>query len=405
MMKSTLNRLSFLGLACAGALHLQAGDWTQFRGPQGNSTSGETGLPLDPKPSSIQWKIELPGEGLSSPVVIGNRLYLTASSGPDQKTLHVFCLDASNGREIWHRRFVATGRTMCHDKTSVAAPSPVSDGKRIYALFSSNDLFCLDLEGNLVWLRGLTHDYPNASNSLGMSSSPILIDGVLVVQVENDSESFTAGLDVDTGTNLWKLDRPKAANWTSPTRMQDSTGRHVALIQSSKGLLAVDPRTGSELWDFDRGAATIPSTTVANGVLYVPSNGVTALRPGVNGKPPEELWRSRQLNPATASPVVIGNHVFTINNAGILTCGDIQDGNRLWQMRLVGPFSATPIAVGPYLYCVNEKGLLQVVDTRPEEGKLMGSLELKDTILSTPAIARSSLFVRSDKHLWCIAGS
>ena len=100
---------------------------------------------------------------------------------------------------------------MTHTKTSVAASSPASDGERIYALYSSNDLICLDLEGNLKWLRGLTSDYPNASNSLGMASSVVIAAGTVVVQVENDSESFAAGIDPDTGINRWKIDRPKKA--------------------------------------------------------------------------------------------------------------------------------------------------------------------------------------------------
>ena len=108
---------------------------------------------------------------------------------------------------------------MCHEKTCVAAPTPVSDGESLYILFSSNDLICLDLKGQLRWLRGITVDYPNVSNSLGMASSPVWVDGVLVVQVENDSQSMALGVDPRTGKNLWKLDdRPKGANWTSPFR-------------------------------------------------------------------------------------------------------------------------------------------------------------------------------------------
>ena len=120
---------------------------------------------------------------------------------------------------------------MCHSKTSVAAPTPCSDGKLVYAVYSSNDVVCLDLDGNLQWLRGLTADYANVSNSLGMSSSPVVSGGTLVVQVENDSESYTLGLAKGSGINRWRLDRPKAANWTSPVVLRNG----LVALQSSKG--------------------------------------------------------------------------------------------------------------------------------------------------------------------------
>jgi outer membrane protein assembly factor BamB len=198
-------------LTCAallGSLTFASADWRQFRGPAGNGIVNDPALPTQLDTKNIHWTIDLPGRGLSSPIVVGDRVYLTAASGPKQDRLHVICFSAKDGKKLWERQFRATGRTMTHEKTCVAAPTPVSDGERIFAIFSSNDVLCLDLDGNLLWLRGLTRDYPNASNSLGMSSSLTVADGVLITMVENDSESFTAGLDAKTGVNRWKLDRP-----------------------------------------------------------------------------------------------------------------------------------------------------------------------------------------------------
>src|SRR6185436_7297544 len=126
----------------------------------------------------LAWKTDLPGRGLSSPIIIGDKIFVTSCSGPKQQRLHVLCFNASNGAKLWERQFWATGRTMCQPKMSVAAPTPASDGERIVAIFSSNDIVCLDLDGNLLWLRGLGRDYPNASNSVGMSSSLLLAGGV-----------------------------------------------------------------------------------------------------------------------------------------------------------------------------------------------------------------------------------
>jgi outer membrane protein assembly factor BamB len=393
--------LLLLGLATLPAPPAAA-DWPQFRGPRGNGVATDPGVPAQLGPDSIAWSVSLPGRGLSSPIVLGHRIFLTAASGPRQERLHVLCFQASDGKKLWEPQFWATGRTMTHEKTCVAAPSPASDGERVYALFSCNDLVCLDLDGNLVWLRGLTRDYPNASNSLGMSSSLTTADGVVIAMIENDSESFTAGLDARTGVNQWKLSRPKAANWTSPMLLATAGQPTLALLQSSKGLAAVEPRTGRTVWNYTDSASTIPSATVSDGVVYVPSQGLTALEPAPDGQSPKQLWRTGQLRPATASPVVLGQRLFTLNDAGVLNCGDTAKGSRLWQLRLKGPFSATPVASGPRLYCVNEKGLLQVVDTAAPEGAVTSELNLGQTILSTPAIAHHSVYVRSDAKLWRI---
>ncbi|HXG49034.1 MAG TPA: PQQ-binding-like beta-propeller repeat protein, partial [Methylomirabilota bacterium] len=379
----------------------------QFRGPAGNGVATEAALPtaLDAA-RHIAWEIDLPGRGLSSPIIVGDRIFVTCASGPRQDRLHVLCFRAADGARLWERQFWATGRTMCHEKTSVAAPTPTSDGQRIFAIFSSNDLVCLDLDGNLLWLRGLGRDYPNASNSLGMSSSLVVADGTLVAQVENDSESFAAGLDVTTGTNRWKLDRPRSANWTSPVLLpHPSHGRTVVALQSGKGVLAIEPATGREVWNYTDGASTIPSSALGDGVLFVPSHGLTALKTDGASAAPEQLWRSNQLRPGTASPLVLAGRVFALNDAGVLNCGDAATGQRLWQLRLKGPFSASPVAAGHHLYVCNEKGLLQVVDTTKPEGAVVGELDLRQTVLGTPAIAGGALYIRSDRKLWKLAGS
>ena len=205
-----MKSISMCVLMCLAAGVAKA-DWLQFRGPNAAAVATEAKVPADEL--KIAWTADLPGRGLSAPIVVGERVFVTCSSGPAQETLHVFCFNAADGSKKWERVMRTTGRTMTHPKTSVAAPTPCSDGDRVFALFSSNDLCAFDLDGNLLWLRGLMFDYANASNSLGMAQSPVVLDGTLVVQSENDSESFAAGLDVATGRNKWKLDRPKAANW------------------------------------------------------------------------------------------------------------------------------------------------------------------------------------------------
>jgi len=389
-----LNFVRRLGLSaslCVLTLPGFAEDWRQFRGPAG------TGVSVQPGPAaklSVRWTADLPGQGLSSPIIVGDRVFVTASSGPREQRLHVFCFSASTGEKRWERVLLATGRTMCHEKTAVAAPTPCSDGQRVFALFSSNDLFCFDLDGNLLWLRGLTLDYPNASNSLGMASSPIVIGETLIVPSENDSESFTAGLDPVTGLNKWKLDRPKLANWTTPVIFQTA-----AVLQSGKGLLAVDPATGSRLWEYTDGADTMSSSVVAHGMIFAPSHGLTALKPAADQASPAQLWRVEQLKPSTGSVIVLGEKVYVLNSAGVLVQADATTGERAWKLRLTGPFSGSPVGAGTQLYVVSEKGVVQVIDTTAPEGAVAGQLDLKEEVLSTPALADGALFVRSANHL------
>lgn len=390
-------------LAAVWAFVLTGADWRQFRGTDVSGVALDAKIPATwSEDSHLAWKAELPGRGLSGPIVIGSRVVVTASTGFHQNRLHVLCFDRTSGDSLWHRQFLATGRTMTHQKMCNATPTPASDGKRIYAFFSSNDLACLDLDGNLLWYRGLTYDFPNASNSLGMASSPIVVDDTLIVQVENDAESFATGIDVLTGVSRWKKERPKRANWTSPTFTRNADGSFIALLQSSAGIEAVVPATGQTVWEYTSGAATIPSSVVSSDYVFIPSNGLTVLRTG-DGNPSDVLWNDNRLGPSTPSPVVVNGKVYVINRAGVLQAADMTTGNILWRLRLTGPFSATPVVAGQHLIAFNEKGAGQVVDISGDEGELVATNELGETILATPAIAGNELFVRSDSHLWKIS--
>jgi len=401
-------RIIPLMLAIVSTACLTGADWLQFRG---NDVSGVSTLSEIPTTWSdtenVAWKVDLPGRGASGAIVIGDQVVVTASSGFRQDRLHVLSFERASGKKNWERQFWATGRTMTHPKMCVATPTPASDGERIFAFYSSNDVVCLDLDGNLQWLRGLTHDFPNASNSLGMSSSPIVIGDTLIVQVENDAESFATGLDTTTGKARWKKVRPKKANWTSPTLWQNGDSEALALLQSSAGIEAVDPRTGETQWKFGDGASTIPSSVVTPDSLLIPSNGLTAVRLGekvddAEGSP-EVLWNDRKLGPGTSSPIVVNGKVFVVNRAGVLQAADVNTGSLLWRLRLKGPFSATPVAAGKHLIFFNEKGDAQVVDISGAEGEIVGENTVGETILSTPAISDNEMFVRSDGHLWKIA--
>lgn len=378
-------------------------DWLQFRGTTHNSAS-QAKLPTSfnvQEKKNVAWTADLPGRGPASPIVVKGRVIVTASDGARQERLLVLCFDAASGKELWRRQFWATGRTLCHPESAIAAPTPASDGERIFAFYSSNDLACLDLDGNLLWYRGLGSDYPKAGNDVGMASSPVVIDETVVVQVESQGDSFAAGLDTATGEERWRIARPKAANWSSPTSIVTKEG-NFAILQDDTKLVAVRAKTGEEVWNFKLACSGVTSSVVADGKLFVPANGVTALDVTTNPTSPQLMWESNKLSTSGASAVAHNGHVYALNRAGVLTCADAKSGELKYQLRLKGPLWATPVIAGDHMYVFTFEGQAHVVRLG-DKGEVVSTAEFGEKIQGTPAIADGALFVRSDKHLWKIA--
>jgi outer membrane protein assembly factor BamB len=394
-----------------GFATLSGADWLHFRGSdnQAISTSEQAPLALAKDETgseqNVAWKTALPGRGVSSPILVAGKLIATSSSGFNQDRLHIVSIDAKTGAIDWERQFWATGRTMCHPTSSVAANTPSSDGKRIFAMFSSNDVACLDLDGNLLWYRGLTHDFPTAVNDVGMSASPLVLGDTVVVQVENKGDSFAAGLDIETGETRWKIPRPAEMNWTSPAVLRGPTrGQDLVLLQSPTRFTAHNPHTGEQVWSYEVACSVIPSPVADGDMIYLASGGLTALRYQPSAKAAEVVWTQNTLAPGNPSPVVYKGRVYSINSAGVLLCGDAATGEVKWKLRLKGQFWATPVVAGEHLYIFNQDGLAQVVQLGDTSGEIVSRGEFGEPIFGTPVIADGAIYVRTDGHLWKIAG-
>ncbi len=382
-----------------------ASEWPQWRGAEGFGISGDRDLPVRwTEDEGIRWKIDLPGRGVSSPIIAGSRVYLTACTGANQDRLHVLCFDASSGKQLWERQFWATGLTGCHPKTCMAAPTPASDGERVYALFATCDLVCLDKDGTLVWYRSLQRDYPNITNQVGMAASPILHKNTLIASLETDSDSCALGIDKFTGLNRWRIARVPNVNWVTPVLARRGSGIEL-LLQSRTDISAYDPETGDQRWQHRAdGLDMISSPVAGNGPIFVPAGKMIAIRPGKSDEAPQVLWDSPKLRPTTASPIHFDGRLYAVNSVGVLTCADPADGEILWQERLKGPFSASPVAGDDKLYLVNEEGTTTVIDTK-SEARVLATNPLGETILGSPAISNGRIYLRSDKHLFCIGVS
>ncbi len=401
---SVLVTVAWAGAAVPVSEPLVAADWPQFRGYPGTPAPAVTPPPTrwNVDGTNVAWRAELPGRGVSSPIVVGDHVFVTCNTGHPHHRLHVLCFDGRTGRRLWDRQLWPTGSTSHHPKTCLAAPTPASDGSHVFAFYSSNDLACFDLDGNLLWQRGLTWDYPQARISLGMASSPVVTDGTVVVQVEADADAFSVGVDAATGETRWKRNRKRKANWASPILWSPTDGATpLVVLQGSDGVEVVRARTGQLVARYLADTSTISSSAARGPLLFVPSNGLTAVRLPSDGSDLSVVWKQIRLRPTTASPLVHDGRLYVVSGS-ILKCADPASGRLHWQLRLRGPFSSSPVAAGRFLYVFNEDGVGFVVELG-QRGRVVSQNPLGQTILATPALVDGALFVRSDRFLWKIA--
>jgi outer membrane protein assembly factor BamB len=377
--------------------------WLGFRGnsTSASNTSGPDKLAIGDS-GNLAWQLAMPGRSVAGPIIVNDLVVTTSSSGQNGEVLHIAGIDLGTGKRAWEQVFRATGRPHCHPTSANAAPTPVSDGERIFAFFSSNDLVCLSLDGDLLWYRGLGHDYPHAGNDVGMASSPIVADGTVIVQVEAQGDSFAIGIDAKSGQNLWRIDRPKNANWSSPVSINRPDQRTEVILQSSDNVIAIDPRTGKQSWDSPDGGSTVPSPTATNELLLLPGDELTALNFAQSATTPEVIWSNSKLSPKNASVVATKDRVYALKGS-VLVAASITDGEIVWQERLsgLGGTWATPVAAGGKLYIFDQKGVGLVIEDLGEEAKTLSKVELEEPVLASPAIADGRLVVRGDRTLYC----
>jgi len=439
-MRATVS--SLLVLAAFGAV-ASAEDWPQWRGPQGTGVSTERNLPVRwSATENMAWRADLGGAGVSSPIVLGTRVFVTsqlgagasrqgprlsqggAADGAGERSLGapraaagagespiflVEAFDRASGKRLWQYRLAAVGpMPTVHDKHNMASPSPVTDGTRVYAWFGTGQIVALTLDGALVWQRHLGKENGPFEINWGHSSSPTVFEDTLILLCDHDPASYLLAVDAGTGRDRWKADRGRGRqSYSTPFVVTTASGPEL-IVNSSQRVDAYNPRTGVPLWHV--GAPhqfPIPSPAYHDGVLYLSrgyrSGPYMAVRPGGRGdvSASHVLWQAATGAPYISSLVYDQGLVYMASDVGGVTAIDAATGQRVWQHRIPGIFSASPVAGDGKLYFVSETGEVTVLRAgrTPE---VLATNTLGERLIASPAISNGQLFLRSDDRLFCI---
>lgn len=419
-----------------------AENWPGWRGPGSLGVSSEKTFPVKWDMSkNVRWKVEVPGLGHSSPVVWGNRVFVTTaeSSDPSQDdwakgfpmvqkkpdtadiSWMILCLDRDTGKQIWKQTVIKTRPVnIRHLKNSYASQTPVTDGTFIYAFFGDQGMYCYDFNGNKIWSRDLGKF--TMRNNWGMGSSPILYKDLVIQTCDQEpGGSFIIALDKKTGNMVWKTDRDEASSWSTPY-LYDKGARPELIVNATRAIRSYDPATGKIIWEC-RGPATAittPTPTYSNGLIFVSSGfiaeqtrPVTAFRPGATGditlkqgetQSKDIAWRQLTAAPYIPSPLAYGDYFYVLLDQGFIACYDAKTGKEVYGKTRIDAgtnFSASPVAVGGNLYLMSEDGDVYVIAAGPKY-ELLAKNPVGESIMASPAISDGKMFVRALKHLYCI---
>lgn len=395
------------------------GDWTQFRGPGGLGISDEKGTPIKwSSTENIAWKAELPGPGASSPIAVGNRVYLTSYTGyglePAKGTQsdlkrHLLCFERSTGKPLWSKTFDPKlpehkyeGEGSYH---GYAASTPISDGERLYVFFGKSGVFCFDLEGNQLWQASVGE----GTNGWGSGCSPVLFGKLLLVNASIESGSLVA-LDKLTGNEAWRAKGVGAA-WNTPL-LVNAKSRTEVVVSAQNRLLSFDPNDGQPLWNADGVHRYVcPSVVAHEDVVYAIGGGHTSLavRAGGSGDVTEShgVWRKPK-GSNVGSPVYLDGHLYwATDGGGVVCCQNATTGEFVYEKRLdpgSGTIWSSPVLADGKLYFVSQRKGTFVVAAKPEYELLAHNTFAEDDSRTnaSPAIHNGQLLLRTDRALYCI---
>jgi outer membrane protein assembly factor BamB len=402
-----------LALVLIVTLNASAEDWPEFRGPTGQGLSTAKNVPVSWNESEgVVWKQPIPGSGWSSPVLVEGKIYLTTAvpSESGEVSLRVLCLDAASGETIWNKEALsgtAEDAKIMHQKNSLASPTAIVDGNRVYVHFGHMGSAALDLSGNVIW-RQTEIKYPPVH---GNGGSPALVDDLLVFSCDGLENPFVVAIGQADGKIRWQTPREKrkgnAFSFSTPLVI-DLDGAKQIISPGSGYVGAYDPRDGQEIWRvrYGDGFSVIPRPVFAHGMLFVCSGynkaSLLAIDPaGAEGDATDGhiRWRTDKSVSLTPSMLVVGGELYYVSDNGVATCLDARTGENRWTERLGGAFSASPVYADGRLYFLNEAGVSSVI-AAGSKYELLAKNDLGEKALASPAVDDGVIFLRTESHLW-----
>jgi outer membrane protein assembly factor BamB len=440
-------RLTFILALIAGA-SVTAADWPQWRGPNGTGATDESNLPVRWSASqNVRWKAQIGGLGVSTPIVSGDRVFVTSQIGAgvrqagnhprlvqgggaaeagerelgssrrststdDRAVFLVESFGRADGKRLWQYRLEAAGTlTGVHDKHNLASPSPVTDGQMVYAWFGTGQIVALDMNGKEVWRRHLGQEISPFEVIWGHSSSPTLFGDLLILLCDHEPASYLLAVDKRTGKERWRADRGKGRlSYSTPLVVNTPSGPEL-IVNSSERVDAYDPRTGQLLW-FTGGTNRfpIPTPVFHDGLIYMSrgyrSGPYMAIRPGGRGDVSKShvVWEAATGAPYISSLVYDAGLIYMATDVGAVTVVDAKTGQRVSQQRVEGVFSASPVAGDGKIYFVSENGETIVMQSG-RTPTVLARNDLGERAVASPAISNGQIFIRTDDHIFCIGAS
>ncbi len=434
-MTGRLSAIAAILIAFSGAA--SADNWPQWRGPAGTGASVETGLPQTwSDTSNVAWRTRLGGVGVSSPIVWGDRVFVTsqvgqgasrqgprlgqggnasaaerslASGAAGRISFVVEALHRQTGQRLWRFDLPADGELpSVHDKHNLASPSPVTDGERVYAVFGSGQVVAIDMTGKQVWARNLGKEIAPFEINWGAGSSPIVHDGSLFLVCYYDNASYLLSLDARTGQQRWKVDRPRGTtSYTTPVIVPAASG-HELIVNASTGIEAFDAASGRALWHFsETNQFPIPVAMHHDGVIYLSrgyrSGPYVAIRPGGRGdiSKTHVVWRVPTGAPYISSLVYYDGLLYMAGDVGVITAVDAKTGEAVWRQRTSGIFTASPVAADGKIFFASESGET-IVMRAGRTAEILARNTIEGRVLASPAISGARIFLRTDDHVIAI---
>jgi outer membrane protein assembly factor BamB len=426
------------------ATNLHAENWPNWRGPSSSGVSGEAGLPVTwSDTENIAWKARFRGLGVSSPIVWGDRVFVTSqigggesrsgprlfqasdaaaageralgggasntSSGMQSAIFLVTAFMAGTGMQLWEFQLPSEGPLQpVHEKHNLASPSPVTDGQRVYVWFGTGQLVALDMAGQLVWKRNMAIELGPFDIQWGHGSSPVLYKDSLILLSYQASNGYLAALDSATGNMRWKVPAPKGAVSYSTPCVVETSGTAEIVVNSSEGLAGHSVETGERLWSIPEASRfAVPVASPDKEIIYTSrgyrSGPFMAIRVGGKGDISKShlVWKVESGAPYISSIIQYNGLIYMMGDVGIATVSDANTGERVWQARAGGVYTASPVAGDGKIYFLSEDGET-VVLSAGRNPRILARNRLNARQLASPAIADGRLFIRDDNTLWAI---